>query len=108
MRNIFLLLSLILLIIYSCSEDSTTPTAKPRIIEISPNTAYVGQSITIYGENFGYGDINAKIVFDSTISISKMECKKWNNSLIELIVPKGLLLEKFLLLLIKIQAIRFA
>jgi sulfatase modifying factor 1 len=92
MRNSIILLLLILLSIYSCSEDSTNPSAKPHINEIVPNTAYVGQNITIYGENFGFGDINAKIIFDSTISINKIDCKKWNNSLIELIVPKGVVI----------------
>jgi len=99
MKNILFIQFLFLLFIYSCSEDSSNPTAKPRINEIVPNAAYIGQDITIYGENLGFGNIDAKIVFDSTIIVEKNECKKWNNSLIELQLPKGVIIGEVYLIL---------
>jgi len=91
MKKIFFLFILISVLI-SCSEDNTNPTPTARINEIDPSVAYIGQNITIYGENLGYGDVEAKVVFDSTIFVGKESCKKWNNSLIELKVPKGVVL----------------
>ncbi len=91
MMKIVLLLGIILVLL-SCSEESTKPTLPPRINVINPDICYIGQVITIYGEHFGYGDIEAKVVFDSTINVGKEDCKKWNNSLIELVIPKGVLL----------------
>jgi formylglycine-generating enzyme len=91
MRKFILLFafSAMFLMTFACSEESTKPTLAPNIIEISPDVCYIDQKITIYGEHFGYGDIQAKIVFDSTIFVNKENCLKWNNSLIELHIPKG-------------------
>lgn len=86
---LFFLASITAFVVFSCSEDSTKPENMPMITEVSPASAYIGQEIIIFGDSFGFGDIEAMVVFDSTIFVDKIDCIKWNNAQIKVVVPSG-------------------
>lgn len=87
-RNTFLIIVSAILILTSCEENTNTP-GKPQIIRIIPDSSYIGSEITIYGINLGLPSPNSYVILPNNIKISSLNCIKWNDSFIKLIIPKG-------------------
>jgi formylglycine-generating enzyme required for sulfatase activity len=89
-KHIIFLLALILFSL-SCEENSIITESGPSSIDyLSKNETFIGDTITIYGVNFGNPSINTFVVFDDTTIVPSSQCLLWTISKITLIIPNTL------------------
>lgn len=79
-----------IMFLYSCGTDDSSGKSYPRIYELSPNTTFPGNIVTIYGECLGMTADSSFILIDSNIKIYAKACIKWNNAKIEFYLPDSL------------------
>lgn len=89
MRKLFILYILLIIIIIGCGENTLiTESGKPKIDKIVPTKISVGDTIEIYGTNFGNPSIYSYIFMGDTTKIPSSKCLNWTISKIKIIVPK--------------------
>jgi hypothetical protein len=77
-----------LLLLLSCSsENIISEQGTPVIDKILPDETWVGDTLTIYGTNFGDPSISNFIKLDEQNIINSTQCLKWTISQIKIIVP---------------------
>jgi formylglycine-generating enzyme required for sulfatase activity len=74
---------------FSCNNNDLiiTESGKPSITKVVKDTTFIGDTITIYGENFGDRNLSSFVVFNDSTIIHSSLCLKWTISQITLIVP---------------------
>jgi uncharacterized protein (TIGR02145 family) len=82
----FVLMIFVFTFLLSCGEDTTTPSKTAQITSISPAKGYIGDTITIYGLNFGISQDSSLALFNST---KVTDYLSWNDSKIKVKVPTG-------------------
>ncbi|MGJ1348250.1 IPT/TIG domain-containing protein [Sphingobacterium siyangense] len=88
-HSIFICLLLGLQLLFSCSKDDPNTHSSDglvTIISINPESAYIGETVTINGKNFG-NDPDALTVKFKGDALAKI--KKANDTEIDVIVPDG-------------------
>lgn len=85
MKLLYLFLLSVLLIV-SCAEDPVISSGDPVISSIEPLATYYGDTITIFGSNFGDRADSSFVVFDS-VRINSRLVEKWGISAVQLIIP---------------------
>lgn len=89
MRKLFYIYLLLILAIYSCGENTIiTEGGKPKIDKVLPLEASIGDTLVVYGTNFGSSSIYSYIVFGDTTKIPSSKCLQWTISKITVVVPK--------------------
>jgi len=89
LRKLFILYILLIIIIIGCGENTLiTESGKPKIDKIVPTKISVGDTIEIYGTNFGNPSIYSYIFMGDTTKIPSSKCLNWTISKIKIIVPK--------------------
>ena len=80
--------SALILLLFSCEENAIITEFGPSSIDyLSKNETFIGDTITIFGVNFGDPSVNSFVVFDDTTIVPSSECLLWTISKITLIVP---------------------
>jgi hypothetical protein len=84
---------LLLLILSSCSQKNETYKTENadfnmRIIRLSKLMCSVGDTIEIYGHNFG-SERKLKVVVFNETEVADNGYLKWNDSIIRVVIPKG-------------------
>lgn len=87
-KYIFIFLLAFSSMIDSCSE-STTPSNKPRIINIYGDNQFPGDTMAISGEKFGYNNSNSKVLLNPGQVVMSYQCLKWNDNYIRFIIPSA-------------------
>lgn len=90
--NKFILLIIIFIVILffpACKDNNTfiTESGKPHIDGIINNPTFVGDTITIFGNNFGDRDLASFVIFNDSTIIHSSKCLKWTISQIKFVVP---------------------
>jgi hypothetical protein len=86
-----LLLLVVTMLISACSENELiTEEGNPKINYISPNPTFVGDTISIYGENLGNPGLESYIVLSGALKdtiIHSTKCLQWTISKVTFVVP---------------------
>lgn len=89
MRKLFCLYILLIVTLFACGENTLiTEGGKPKIDKVQPTEATIGDTIIVYGANFGDPTIYSYIVFGDTTKIPSSMCLKWTISQIVVVIPK--------------------
>lgn len=89
MRKLFILYLLLIIVTIGCGENTLiTESGKPKIDKVIPTDISVGDTIEIYGTNFGNPSIYSYIFLGDTTKIPSSKCLNWTISKIRVIVPK--------------------
>ncbi|OGU59845.1 MAG: hypothetical protein A2X64_04015 [Ignavibacteria bacterium GWF2_33_9] len=87
----FLLLFCLLSILTSCQDNEwISEQGEPVITEISPETTFFGDTLTIYGENLGDRGLNSFIVLSDSINqeiVHSTDCINWTISKVVFVLP---------------------
>lgn len=86
---IFIGISVLTLFFQSCNSTNTfiEESGKPQIDYIINNPTYVGDTITIFGNNFGDRSLESFVKFNDSTIIHYSTCLKWTISQIKFVVP---------------------
>jgi len=88
LKKLFIINTLLILII-SCGENTLIKeSGKPQIDFVLPSEFAIGDTIEIYGTNFGDPSQYSFLVFGDTLKIPASKCLWWTISKIRVIVPK--------------------
>ncbi len=80
----------------SCNDDNNPlETGKPTIQSVSKNQTFWGDTITLYGKNFGEQNQYSYLVYNDELIIPSFDCIKWNQIIIKFIIPKNIHSGKF-------------
>jgi len=78
-----------LLFLIGCGGNTLiTESGKPQIDNIIPSEFSVGDTIEIYGTNFGDPSIYSFLIFGDTLKIPSSKCLQWTISKIRVVVPQ--------------------
>lgn len=89
LRKLSIILLFLLFTIIGCDETTLIiEGGKPRIDKIVPSDILIGDTIDIYGNNFGDPSIYSYIFVGDTTKIPSSKCLQWTISKIKIIVPK--------------------
>lgn len=91
-NNLFIISMLLAISFFfvSCEENSVSQPGMPYIESVVPENTFIGDTVTVFGANFGGKSSKSELFFDSTFSISSLSCIKWTISIIKFVVPAGL------------------
>lgn len=82
-------INIIFIFLISCGENTLiTESGKPQIDLVMPSEFAIGDTIEIYGKNFGNPSIYSFLVFGDTLKIPASKCLWWTISKIRVVVPK--------------------
>ena len=75
----------------SCSSDDPFDVASgnPVLLELSPVTSFLADTLTIKGEYLGEKASGNFVCFGTSITVPAENCPVWNNSFIKVVVPPG-------------------
>jgi formylglycine-generating enzyme required for sulfatase activity len=93
-QTVFVAAFLSIFVIFAgCSNDSANPSTMPYIALISPQTAYLSDTITIWGTNFGNVRDSGSVYIDTNLIAKGDSAVFWDNAKIRIIlknyVPSG-------------------
>lgn len=72
----------------SCNDDDPiSPGGDPIILSVSPTTAHIGDTVTILGNNLGFGISSATVNIGNAAFVSHNECVLWQTNQIKFRVP---------------------
>jgi len=107
LRKLFILYILLVFVQFSCGENTLiTESGKPKIDKVEPVNISIGDTIEIYGTNFGDPSIYSYLFLGDTTKISSTQCLKWTISKIKIVVPK-LIFEKIFVVVDKDTSNKF-
>lgn len=79
-----------LYIFIGCAENTLiTESGKPEISKITPMEVSSGDTLEIYGVNFGTPTLYSYVFFGDSIKIPSSKCLQWTISKIRVVVPKN-------------------
>ncbi len=90
MKYILILIMLSAVLISCTEKQSIEPEGTPEILNLSKDTTYTGDTLTIYGDNFGAAAPGNKLIFHDSTEISSLDARKWIGSVIRIEIPAGL------------------
>lgn len=94
--RIFIIFVSCWLILNSCNEDNNALVVeKPTIQSVSKNQTFWGDTIILYGKNFGEPNEFAHLIYNDELIIHSFRCIKWNQILVKFIVPQNIHSGKF-------------
>lgn len=77
------------LFLNSCEESPVIVDELPEIETVSAASTYYGDTLEIYGSNFGGHSQHNMVMFRDSLIVNSYDCIRWTNSLVQLEVPIG-------------------
>jgi formylglycine-generating enzyme required for sulfatase activity len=72
-----------------CGNDHLTDTGLPAIESVTPETTFVGDTITIFGAYLGLPSDNSYVQLNTSATVTSDKCVKWTSAVVALEVPPG-------------------
>ncbi len=76
-----------IVIICNGCDDNPVASVRPALESLSQESTFAGDTITLYGKNLGVPSSGNAVIFDDSIEVNSLNCIKWTERIIRLIVP---------------------
>lgn len=89
MKKVIILYIIFAATLTSCDEENAAEPGPPKIFEIEPSESFVGDTITLSGQNFGAPSAGSFVAIGDSALVNALDAVKWQVSTIRFVAPRS-------------------